>query len=304
MRPGGATLHINEPAVLRQAEPSRQRRQSVDRCASGGSLSEPDKRAAEGGRLIALYIAPRCIALDAEHEIADLLIDADLSAAEKAVDLIIETGVKPVLHPDAVADVAANIDAGPVVDRRRHRHSFDRQVGRKGCRGKQRSKRNRGRPDGGLWIHFTPRNAIVGKGTNQPLETTRRYPINGTWDVSAVPQALGKAGPRGRPQPVLAGEVAIPAGFEPATHGVEIRYSIQLSYGTVRAVTALGIRLVWPSLSSTANMKNPASRQGRRTDFLKFATKADGGPSCLVRLDTHACPPAVRRRGRRDRLDC
>jgi hypothetical protein len=47
--------------------------------------------------------------------------------------------------------------------------------------------------------------------------------------------------------------LAIPAGFEPATHGVEIRYSIQLSYGTVTSVR-LG-------LHSIANMKNPQPRQ-------------------------------------------
>src|SRR5579871_1647991 len=80
-------------------------------------------------------------------------------------------------------------------------------------------------------------------------------------------------------------DLAIPAGLEPATRGVEIRYSIQLSYGTVAMSLAgrpaLGRRLFGrPSragrtvpLDSTVNRKNPLARKGfLRTESGEYAT--------------------------------
>jgi hypothetical protein len=47
-----------------------------------------------------------------------------------------------------------------------------------------------------------------------------------------------------RSSPVALEKVVIPAGLEPATLGLENRCSIQLSYGTILAVTYIGSRFL------------------------------------------------------------
>ena len=72
--------------------------------------------------------------------------------------------------------------------------------------------------------------------------------------------------------------MAVPAGLEPATRGVEIRYSIQLSYGTV-SCRPLG-RLLWRGLAAFYHgkyEKSAGSPSLNRTVFPPKATKRSGG---------------------------
>ena len=55
----------------------------------------------------------------------------------------------------------------------------------------------------------------------------------GDWNAAQHALACRTKPQREQAIDLQAEKLAIPAGLEPATRGVEIRYSIQLSYGTV-----------------------------------------------------------------------
>src|SRR5207248_412283 len=94
----------------------------------------------------AVDAAPREVALRAEHELADLIVEADLSAAEEAVALVRDVEaerIAPVLLGPAVADVAADIESGPVISDRQ-RAGGRRLVDRPGdIRGERGAAENR-----------------------------------------------------------------------------------------------------------------------------------------------------------------
>src|ERR1051325_5876981 len=129
MNPNRASLDVNEPAILGEAETSRDADQSID--ARGRKTRRHRAWASGESRLAALDVGPGRIEFDADDEVPDLLIDAHLAATKEAVHVIIEQRIQagPVLHAHAVAGVTADIDAGPIVDGRRGRNGLHGKIG-------------------------------------------------------------------------------------------------------------------------------------------------------------------------------
>src|SRR5947209_2288080 len=118
--PGHAALAVDKPAIEREAGTAGQSRNPVhvriervaERCAND--------RTGDGA---AVDAAPREATFRAEHELADLIIEPDLAAAEKAVAFVRDIqaeSVAPIFLGPTVTDVAADVESGPIIRDRQH----------------------------------------------------------------------------------------------------------------------------------------------------------------------------------------
>src|SRR5450631_2366489 len=148
VRHGETALGKDEPAISRQTGAPRKRHQTIDLRSRSIGLLKAYHRATQGNRLRTLEVRPRPIQLKTKDEASDLLVDADLPAAEEAFRCIIEVFVFPILHATAVAGVHADIDARPIViSHRRDRQRLYRQIGSKNCSCREKNaKRGRSQP--------------------------------------------------------------------------------------------------------------------------------------------------------------
>ena len=133
-------------AVARESRPAfAVNQQAIESCAdAAGNGRGPLRLGADGITeeiaAVPLYSSPIEIALDAEDEHVPLIVGADLAAAEKACtarESVASAGerIAPGGTAGTPANLSADIEAGPGIDRRRrggdgcHRYPGKRQIG-------------------------------------------------------------------------------------------------------------------------------------------------------------------------------
>src|SRR5262249_36616190 len=139
MSEGDAALAIDQQSIERGADPS-----GYGRCPLRVGIDGVAARIMAA----ALEPGPVEVPLDAEHQRIDLPIDADLPAADEAglVESVVPTGegIAPRRMRKTRAEIAADIEAGPMVDRWRigDRRNWRRRAARRYIGGLRRTNAN------------------------------------------------------------------------------------------------------------------------------------------------------------------
>src|SRR6516225_4314855 len=126
--PACATLTVHQPAIDGEAEAGSHCR---DPAIVAGDRSESNAR--NGDRDVVVIVgAPVAVPFAADDELADLVIDADLPAADEYASVIVEVRVEkrfgPLIVGPGTANVSADVESGPTEHgwRWRWRRGLDR----------------------------------------------------------------------------------------------------------------------------------------------------------------------------------